>query len=122
MHLPDSYADEFSKCQRTEFNRLAENHHFWIEPLSAYAAGIVTWHMLGLPNPKFSLSYFSSPTPCCPTGNLNDTCLDQRTQVQTAFAHHITSEGCEFDPYGGLQLCDVEMWFAPGFSDPNKCQ
>ena len=23
-------------------------------------------------------------------------------------------------PRGGLQLCDVQMWFAPGFSDPDK--
>jgi len=23
-------------------------------------------------------------------------------------------------PCGGLQLCDVQMWFAPGFSDPDK--
>ena len=25
-------------------------------------------------------------------------------------------------PCGGLQLCDILMWFAPGLSDPNKCQ
>ena len=54
----------FENSQRTDWPKiLIFGLNLWVHMLQAL------WHgtCIGLPNPKFSLSYFSSPTPCCPS-------------------------------------------------------